>query len=580
MFKVISKFFSILELSQKKKLVILLFLSFIAAFLEMLGLSLFIPIIASFNSFDFQSNIFTNNYLVSFFYDFSKFFENKIFYFLIILGFFISFKTIILIYFSKISSKFSSNLYQNISSRIFKNYLYQDYNFYLSRSSSQLIQNVTNEITILITRFFGSFIILVNEILIFLLISILLILVSSIAFVVILFLFVFFLIIFIFITKKFLKVWSFKKQNHQIASIKYVQEGIRNIKDLKVYGLEEKFFDYFNYELKNVAKIDENVNLLSLIPKYYIEFISIAIFILIYWILYLLDFSNQKIIIIVCVFAAAAIKLLPSIYRILNTIIQIKYSTSTIETVYKEINLKNNYKKNKLLSQKKNIIVKNNLVIKNFYFKYKNSNEYLFRNINLRIPLKKIIAIVGDSGSGKTTFVDIILGLIKPTKGSILINNINIYKNLKSWRDNISYVQQFSYFTQDSIKNNITIASKEKMIDIDRVNYCLNIVGLTSFINGLPRKINTQLSELANNLSGGQKQRLSIARALYTDPNILILDEATNSLDEIAEINILKKIKSLFKNKTLFIVTHKRTLLKYCNLIVDVNNNRVKIIKN
>ena len=118
------------------------------------------------------------------------------------------------------------------------------------------------------------------------------------------------------------------------------------------------------------------------------------------------------------------------------------------------------------------------------------------------------------------------------------------------------------------------------MIDIDRVNYCLNIVGLTSFINGLPKKINTQLSELANNLSGGQKQRLSIARALYTDPNILILDEATNSLDEIAEINILKKIKSLFKNKTLFIVTHKRTLLKYCNLIVDVNNNRVKIIKN
>lgn len=580
MFKVISKFFSILELSQKKKLVILLFLSFVAAFLEMLGLSLFIPIIASFNSFDFQSNIFTNNYLVSFFYDFSKFFDNKIFYFLIILGFFISFKTIILIYFSKISSKFSSNLYQNISSRIFKNYLYQDYNFYLSRSTSQLIQNVTNEITILVTRFFGSFIILANEILIFLLISILLILVSSIAFVVILFLFVFFLIIFIFITKKFLKVWSFKKHNHQIASIKYVQEGIRNIKDLKVYGLEEKFFDYFNYELKNLAKIDENVNLLSLIPKYYIEFISIAIFILVYWILYLLDFSNQKIIIIVCVFAAAAIKLLPSIYRILNTIIQIKYSTSTIETVYKEINLKNNYKKNKLLSQKKNIIVKNNLVIKNLYFKYKNSNEYLFRNINLKIPLKKIIAIVGDSGSGKTTFVDVILGLIKPTKGSILINNINIHKNLRSWRENISYVQQFSYFTQDSIKNNIAIASKEKMIDIDRVNYCLNIVGLTSFINGLPKKINTQLSELANNLSGGQKQRLSIARALYTNPNILILDEATNSLDEIAEINILKKVKSLFKNKTLFIVTHKRTLLKYCNLIVNVNNNRVKITKN
>ena len=580
MIQVILKFFSILDSHQKKKLIFLLFLSFFAAILEMLGLSLFIPIITSLNNFDFQSNIFTNSSLVKFFYTFITLFNNEIFLFLIFLGGFFFFKTIILIYFSEVSSKFSSDLHQQIATRIFKNYLYQDYNFYILRSSSQLIQNINSEITILVTGFFASLIILINEILIFFLISILLLLVSSTTFVVVLIFFIFFLIIFIYATKKLLRLWGFKRQKHEINSIKYVQEGIRNIKDLKIYGVEEKLFDYFDYEIKQFSKIDKNINLLSSIPKYYIEFISIILFILIYWLLFLFDISNQRIIIIISFFAVAAIKLLPSINRILNALVKIKYSTATIDIIYKEINLKNTYKENKLTALKKEILIKNNLVIKNLDFKYKNNKQYLFKNLNLKIPFKKTIGIIGDSGSGKTTFVDLILGLIKPNKGSILFDNMNILNNLSSWRDNISYVQQFSYFTQDSIKKNIAIISKENFIDMNKVNYCLKQVGLSEFINNLPKKINTKLSELANNLSGGQKQRLSIARALYSNPNILILDEATNSLDEKSEIKLIKNINTLFKDKTVFIITHKKSLLKYCDLIMQINYGKIKIVNN
>ena len=179
MFKIISKFLLILQPYQKKKLFFLLFLSSVAAILEMVGLSLFIPIIAILNNSNFESSIFTSNYLASYIYTFVNSLNNKIFFFLIFLGIYFFLKTNFLIYFSKLISKFSSNLYQNISLRIFKNYLYQNYDFYISRSSSKLIQNVNIEVEILITRFFVSFIILISEFLIFLSISILLILVSS-----------------------------------------------------------------------------------------------------------------------------------------------------------------------------------------------------------------------------------------------------------------------------------------------------------------------------------------------------------------------------------------------------------------
>lgn len=579
MIKIISKFLLILQPYQKKKLFFLLFLSSVAAILEMVGLSLFIPIIAILNNSNFESSIFTSNYLASYIYTFVNSLNNKIFFFLIFLGIYFFLKTNFLIYFSKLISKFSSNLYQNISLRIFKNYLYQDYDFYISRSSSKLIQNVNIEVEILITRFFSSFIILISEFLIFLSISILLILVSSITFFLTLILSIFFLLIFIFITKKLLKKWSFERQKHQVASIKYVQEGIKNIKDIKVYGIEEKFFNYFYYPLREYVKTQENITVLSLIPKYILEFISVTVFIFIYLTLNHLDFSSQKIIIIITVFAAATLKILPSINRIMNSVIQINYSNSTVDTIYREINLKNNYKINNLSLTKNKLIAKNYLVIKNLYFKYKNS-ENVFKNVNLKIPLKKTIAIVGDSGVGKTTFIDIILGLIKPIRGNILIDNKNIFNNLKSWRDNISYVQQTSYFTQDSIKNNIAITFNEDFIDINRINYCLKQVGLSSFVNSLPKKINSRLSELANNLSGGQKQKLSIARALYKNPDILILDESTNSLDTKTENKVVKRIVDLMKDKTIFIITHKKSLLKYCDFIININKSGIKIRNN
>lgn len=214
-----------------------------------------------------------------------------------------------------------------------------------------------------------------------------------------------------------LKKFSYQRQDHQIASIKYIQDGIRNIKDLKIYGIENKFYNYFFYEAKKYSEIEQNVNFLSAIPKYYIEFIGILVFICVFQLFSILKFNSEEIIIIIGILAASALKILPSINRIMNSSIKIKYSLPSLDTIFKEIKL------SKIIgtgNKSTDIVIENKISLENISFKYPNSSSYLFDKININIPIGKIIGIVGESGSGKTTLVDLILGLLRPTKGKFL----------------------------------------------------------------------------------------------------------------------------------------------------------------
>ena len=555
MIKIFKKFYSILDTKQKNKLILLIFLSLIAAVLEMLGLGLLVPIIASLSNPDLTAVSWINKNLNKLLSNFFEFNENKIFFLLVLFGIFFLLKTLFLTYVARITSKFNSNLYSDLSGRIFNNYLYQDYSFYIFRSSSQLIQNATNEVDNLVNVFFVSFMIFLNEILVLFAIALILIFISPTSFFFLIVLFSIFSFTFIFLIKRLLQKLGYQRQDHQISSIRYIQDGIRNIKDLKIYGIENKFYNYFFSEAKKYSEIEHNVNFLSVIPRFFIEFIGILVFIGVFQLFIILKFSSDDIIIIIGILAASALKILPSINRIMNSSIKIKYSFPSVNTIYKEIKI---IKKIDTSYRSQGIIIKNKIFIKNLSFKYRNSESYLFDKININIPIGKIIGLVGESGSGKTTLIDLILGLLKPTKGRIFLNNIDIFKNIRSWQDNIGYVQQFSYFIQDSIKNNIILGSKTNHLHDNRINECLKIVGLKKVVERLPKKINTLISELGSNFSGGQKQRLSIARALYINPKILILDEATNSLDDNSEDVIIKNIINYQKNKSIFIITHKK----------------------
>jgi ABC-type bacteriocin/lantibiotic exporter with double-glycine peptidase domain len=221
-------------------------------------------------------------------------------------------------------------------------------------------------------------------------------------------------------------------------------------------------------------------------------------------------------------------------------------------------------KKLNLFDSKKNFLFQ----IKNLKFSYDKIN--IFKNLNFKINKDKIVGIIGESGAGKTTFLKVLLGLYNPTGGSIKLNNKNIFNNIQNWQELLGYVPQTTVLINDQIRKNVAFGCREDEIDDDRVYKALKQVDLLKIVNKRKLKIYSNLNPKMNNLSGGQLQRLAIARALYFNPKILIMDEPTNALDVKNEIKIFKMLKKIKNIKIKFIVTHSSNLIKYCEAIIKI----------
>jgi ATP-binding cassette subfamily C protein len=453
----IKSFYSILSGKQRKFIIYLIILSFIGALLELISLGLLIPIIGVLNKETLNNNHLANNIFVKITSNLKNFIDDTTI--LILTFFFIIFviKTLFFTFLVKLNNIFARDLNFTLSSKIFENYLFQKYYFYLSRGSSKLIQNITNEINNLINIYFASLLSLFNEILLLISISALLIFISPISFFSIILVFFIFSFLFFLIIKNNLKKWGYQRQQHQENSIRYLQEGIRGIKELRVYNLENSFLEYFKFHTKKFLKIEAKINFISTIPKYYIELLGVISFVIIFKVLLLNNYSSNEIILVLGVFAASTLKVLPSINRIINSIVKIKYSYSAVEVIFNEVKLKKNYHQN--LSKKK-ISPPKNLILNKVYFKYQNSNFFLFKNTNLKIPLKKVIGVFGDSGSGKTTFVDLIIGFLRPTKGTVCADGINIFKHLRSWQNNIGMFSNFHILPKTLLKEILVLDLK------------------------------------------------------------------------------------------------------------------------
>ena len=379
---ILRKFYSILESKQNRFIFLLIvLLSVIGAALEMLSIGLIVPIVSSLNN-----QYISNNYL-NYIFSFVAISEDKIILLLLILLILIFiFKTVFFTFFSFINAKFSADLNSNISSRIFNNYIYQDYSFFLKRGSSSLIQNINIEISNFINIFFASLLVFLNEIITLFGISIILIYISPISFFIFVFIIGIFSIFFVNSVSKLLKKWGHQRQLYQLTSLRQLQEGIRNIKDLKINNLENKFYKYFSSQIRLFSNVEKYVNFLSVIPRYYIELIGVLFFVLVINVFILLSYSNEKIIIILSVFSLSALKILPSVNRIINSIIKLKYSHVSLEAIYRDINLRVPNSKN--LSYKKKLIILNKkLILKKVSYYYENRNKFILKNVNIKIKL-------------------------------------------------------------------------------------------------------------------------------------------------------------------------------------------------
>ena len=261
----------------------------------------------------------------------------------------------------------------------------------------------------------------------------------------------------------------------------------------------------------------------------------------------------------------------------INNIQQVYFLLPVLDNLSEEFNIEKKEKNSQEKIDTK-FLIKKELILKNISFKYQNSNNKVLNNINLKIKAGSIIGIKGPSGVGKTTLVNIILGLLKPTSGDVLVDGIEINKNLESWQKNIGYVPQNIVLTDDTLKNNIALGIDEKQIDKNKINNCIKESQLENFVLNIEKGIDTNVGELGSRLSGGQKQRIGIARSIYNDPQVLILDEFTSALDNQTEEKIISEIGNYGKTKTVIIVSHKLSTLSKCDNIYELTKENLELI--
>ena len=277
------------------------------------------------------------------------------------------------------------------------------------------------------------------------------------------------------------------------------------------------------------------------------------------------------------VFAMAAFRLMPSMNRLQVAVSALIYLAPSLNIVYRD--LKNtrvvgylDHDENKKLSSEKDI------VISNISYKYPNTEKYIFKDISFSIQKGKSIGFEGPTGAGKTTLIDVVLGLLDPTEGTITIDGINIHKNKKSWFSKVGYVPQFIYLTDDTIRNNILFYDDEN-VDEEKLNSVVEQAQLKEFIDSLPEGLDTIVGERGIRLSGGQKQRIGIARALYKKPEILVLDEATSALDNETEKSVMQAIEHLYGKITMLVIAHRLTTIEKCDEIYKIDKEKIIKIK-
>ena len=304
------------------------------------------------------------------------------------------------------------------------------------------------------------------------------------------------------------------------------------------------------------------------IPRALLELFAIIFILILFSYFSFQKFELESIFPVLSIFTLASLKIIISINRLLVSFNQILFCLPALNRVLIDLNRK--FKKIFLQLNVKNIV--KNITFDNVSFQY--GKKLLFKNLNLKFSNKDFIGCYGPSGSGKSTLLSLIMGVIHPTQGSIKINNKNINKfNLR-----IGYVGQNINLIQDSVLNNIAFGvNNKRSINIAKINKILKELGLDGFINSLPDKLNTEILEKSSNISVGQAQRIVIARALYFDPDILVLDEPTSSLDIKNENDVIKILNIFSKKKTIFLVSHKMNNLKYCNKIISIKNNSLTI---
>jgi len=560
--------------SQKKKLYGLLLIIFCVSTMDLLGIGAILPILIIFSDPVFIENEYISLVIKNFdFLNENNFLNYSIIFLLFI---FIS-KTVLSLVLNFIKYRILHSFYAQISNKLMNIYLKLPYSKFIKLKIFEKSNTIKTEIEIFIIGVIDSILIISLEILTIILISAFLVFYDS---NLLLKIFLFGLIITTTLT------FFFGRKLKQLGGQKFILnnllqqqifQGLQGIKDIKLSLKENLFYKKFSSITNQMSITASSIKALQESPRLIIELFAVFCFVLIAIISNdgQNDFSN--LIVKLGIFAAAAFRILPSLNRIVVSINSIKQSHSVINTIYNDFQLENLIVEDDKLDFKNEKI--NKIEIKNLCFKYSKSKEYILKDVNLNIDSGDYIGIYGKSGSGKSTFVDLFSGLLTPESGEVYYNSKNITSNPSLWKSVIGYVPQSIYLNHETLKENIAFGEKYENINNQKILNVINLAQLEDLVETIPNGINGIIGENGINLSGGQIQRMGIARALYKDPQILIFDESTNSLDSSTEKEFMNIVNRLRDKKTILFISHQLEILKNCNRLFELKDKNFLKIK-
>lgn len=564
--KSIRQYLNILNKFQKSKILFLLLLVFFGMLLEVFGIGILIPFITLIVNPQILFDFFNNNNI-----DTAILLEEYFKYLsLIVIIVFFIIRNLYLIYIYYYINKLQASITYLITKKIYSKLLFLDYSEYLKRETSDMIKNLQVD-----SNFFGTYFIAVFKLLSdFLLMSaifITLFIIEPIGTLLIFILTIILSISFLKFTKSKIYNWGKARNKLDKKITKTFIQNIQSIREIILNNSQDFFINQADEKFQKRVDVNKNIQTLNNIPKYYLEVISVIGFSALVFFFFINNYSNDEIITLLGVFLGASIRVLPSSSSIIQSIQSINYFQNSVKEIFNILSV--TQKKDK----SENLIFTNDIIFKNVNFKYPNSTNLIFKNLNLKINRNNCVGIIGKSGSGKSTFIDLLSGLLKPSSGEIYIDSLYVDLGEK-WRSLLGYVSQNTIIFDQSIEENIAIGSDKNEIDYKKMESALKESDLYSFYMSNKNDKSFTLGAMGKKLSGGQAQRIGIARALFKNPDILILDEPTSALDEETSTKIMNTIYSLKKKKTIIIISHDKKNLNNCDIIYsieDLNLRRV-----
>ncbi len=575
--KIFKKINVLLDAKQKRTMVLLVIMMIIGAGLQVAGVGMIVPVV----NVVMNADAVETNGMVRTLYELLGGGSTKRFSVIIMLLLIAIFivKNLFLYFQQKFMYKFVYTNQFRTSERMMKNYLRRGYEYYLNADTAVVQRSITSDVNNMYALIL-ALLQLISDGIIF----VFLVFYCFAQDVVMTILLATVMVLLLWIIKKILKPILQKagadNQNYYSGLFKWISQTVQGIKEVKITGKEQYFVEEYMKCGEGYVNAVQKYSLYNNIPKLFIETICVICMIGYLLVMLLLGRSADDMMQTLTAFAAAALVLLPCVNRINNQINNITYFEPFFMGVTDHLQEEISGEKTDMsfaAEAEEKLPVTKKIELKGITYSYPNSDKLIFDEADLEIPVGAAVGIVGTTGAGKSTVVDIMLGLLEPKNGTIYADGVDVKTQYRGWLKNVGYVPQMIFMLDDTIRHNVAFGVPDEKIDEARVWEVLKEAQLDEFIKTLPEGLDTGIGERGIRLSGGQRQRIGIARALYEDPEVLIMDEATSALDNDTEAAIMASINLLHGKKTLVIIAHRLQTIEKCDIVYRVENGKAVI---